>query len=161
MKKTSKGMLSHFAGSSKHKRKYSDKDVEDMRNRRLKGETFESIAKDYGITRSAIAKAIQRHNPILDNSVLPKGYIHISDYCALNGLNYNTVVYHIRAKNIPVIKHKNKVYIKEDTVITNDKFIDDDKIEDIHRLKNKGLNKTQIAAKLGLNRKTVAYYYKD
>ena len=158
MRLTHKGMLSHFAGSSKHKRKWTDKQIKNMRDRRLVGETFESIAKDYGVSKGSIHKAIQRHNPIIKNVTLPKGYIHITRFCEIHNMEYNTVIYHIRKKKLPTVKYNNKIYLHIDTEITNDKFINDNQIDNILKLRDKGLNITSISKQLGLNRATVRYY---
>lgn len=158
LKQTHKGMLSHFAGSSKHKRKYSAKQIKDMRDRVLAGESYESIAKDYEVSRGSIHKAIQRHSPIIKNEILPKNYIHITEYCTEHNLEYNTVVYHIRKKKLPTVKYKNKIYLHIDTEITNHKFISEDKINEILSLRDQGLNITQISKHLKLNRATVRYY---
>lgn len=155
---THKGMISHFAGSSKHKRKYSDEQVKGMRDRILVGETYESIAKDYGVTRASIHKAIQRHNPIVKNERVPKGYIHISEYCQEHNVKYNTVIYHIKKKSLPAVKSKNKIYLHIDTELTNNKFISEDKIDMICKLSTEGLNNTKVAEKLKINRATVKYY---
>lgn len=159
LKKTHKGMLSHFAGSSKHERKYSDKQIKDMRDRVLAGESCRAIGKTYSVSGASIYNTIKRHNPIITtNKKLPENYVHISIFCEVHNINYNTVVYHIRKKKLPKVKHNNKIYLHIDTEISNDKFISDTKIENIQELRDKGFNITQISKQLKVNRKTVRYY---
>lgn len=42
--------------------KLDDKKVREIRRRKLSGETFDSIAKDYGVHKSCIAKAVYRES---------------------------------------------------------------------------------------------------
>ena len=81
MKKTNKGMLSYFGGSSKHKRKYDDTEIQDMYRRRLAGESYRSIGATYRVHGASIHKLLQRHAPIIANTTIPKGYIHVTKFC--------------------------------------------------------------------------------
>ena len=157
---TSRGMLSHFGGSSMHIRKYTDEQILIMRNRRLNGETLDSIAKDYNVHRGTIRRLILRYNPIIDNREIPKNFIPLSIFCEHNGIAYETAIYHCRKKNTNVFRKDHKIYIHRDTTFENVKFISQDKIDRINELSNLGYNKSNIAKEVGISRYTVASYLK-
>lgn len=160
LKRTSRGMLSHFGNSSMHIRKYTDKDILIMKNRRLSGETWDSIAKDYNVHRATVCRLVANFNPIIDNRVIPKGFIPMSVFCDHNGIPYETAIYHCRKKNVNVLKKGNRIYIHRDTIFENKKFISQDKIDRINELSKLGYTKTDIAKEIGISRYTVASYLK-
>lgn len=160
LKRTSRGMLSNFGNSSMHIRKYTDKDILIMKNRRLNGETWDSIAKDYNVHRATVCRLVANFNPIIDNRVIPKGFIPLSAFCEHNGIPYETAIYHCRKKNVNVLKKDNRIYIHRDTIFENKKFISQDKIDRINELFHLGYNKTNIAKDVGISRFTVASYLK-
>lgn len=161
LKKTHKGMLSPFAGSSKHKRKYTDTQIKDMRDRILAGESYRSVGRSYGISGAAIKANIQRHNPIIINKMIPKDYISIYDFAETIGLSVNGLYYHIQSKKIPTVKVENKLYIHKNTVINNHSLtLDDEKVEAIYILHTKKWSMTKIAVALSINRATVSTYIK-
>lgn len=156
--KTKNGTLCFWANSSMHKQKYSDKEVLKMKNRILNGETYQSIAEDYGVTRATIAKIIKRRSPIVLNISIPKYFMALDLFCSINFINYNTAIYHIRTKDIKTIKVSNKLYIHKDTDFNFGKTISEDIIDSIIKLRKEKYNITAIANKLKINRKTVRSY---
>jgi hypothetical protein len=158
-KRTRHGMLTPFALSSKHNRKYSDATISEMRDRRLMGETWRSIGKTYNVAGATIKSTIKRHNPIIaPNIPIPKGYITLAEYGDMHNLKYETVYYHLRAKNIHTTKRDNVLYIHKDVDFKNKKLISDEKIESIIKLWKEGKNKSEISRSINASRATVRVY---
>ncbi len=160
LSKTKNGFLSHFADSSKHGRKWSDEQIEDMRSRRLKGETWQSIANDYNCDRSSIHRAVQRHNPIIENTIVPKGYIDMKTFMALSGETYMAIFHRIKRQAVDYIKIKNKLYIKHDELLIQNKHLSVEQIDAIICLHNNHFKIIEIAKALKLTRSTVSKYIK-
>lgn len=158
LKRTKHGFLSHWGTSSQHNRKYSDSDILNMKNRRLNGETFQSIANTYGVNRGTIRNVIQRHNPIIDNTPIPKGYIPLMEYCEKYNVPYNSLYWHIRQGNINTVKIRNIIYLDGKELEVKRLSLPEDTILAILDLYDSGMNKTKIAKQLGISRITVRRY---
>ena len=152
-------MLSHFGGSSKHKRKWTDNQIKNMKDRVLSGESYRSIAKDYNTSGASIHSALSRHNPVVKEEYLPYGYATIKEYCEEHGELYNAVYWHIKHKHIDSVIYKNKVYVPLNSTIKR-RTISDDKIDKILELYGDMVKKKEIANMVGVNIGTVNNYIK-
>jgi len=159
LRKTTRGMLSVFGGSSMHKRKWTDETIADWEKKRESGMTYRAIGAERGVSGSSVRSALIKHGtkPIHDNMTVPKGYISIKDYCDKYGYTYGAVYHYVHLNSIEFIKISRNVYIKEDSEIKR-RTIEDMKIEAILILREGGMTQADIANVLGLNRNTVVTY---
>ena len=159
--KTKTGVLSLWNSSPQHKRKYSDEVVDSMRKRKLNGETWRAIGEDYNMDASSVYQMVQRHNPIIQNEIkIPKDYVTVNEYCDINSYDYNMVLYRIRHRDIPHITKDRKIYLHEDTILENGRYLSEKNIEKIMELFNSGMKRKDIAVKLGICARTVGVYVK-
>ena len=158
LKKTKYGMLSPFGNSSKHKKKYSDTEVTNMKKLKALGKTYAEIGKLFNVSRSAIYRAIQRHNPIIDNTNIPLDYVPISEYMEEYNETYTTVYWHVRNNNLDSIKVNNKIYVPIEAKIKR-KTISEEKIDKIiHLCNTTSWSLRAIGKEVGCSYQTVKAY---
>lgn len=160
--KSKHGFISHFTGSSAHKRKFTDEEIEVFRKRRLDGETYQSIADSFSIkNRNSIRQAIQRHNPIVDNTTIPKDYIELIDYSYEHNIPRNTVYRWVKKDHLKSVKINNKYYVNRFQIYTPTTTIPNDKFTAIYILKENGFSQREIATALDLAESTISKYLKE
>lgn len=158
LKRTKNGFLSPFGNSSMHKRKYSDEEILDMKNKILSGYTYQKVGDLYGVTRGTISGLLKHHNPIYKDEVVPKGYVTIKNYCEYHSTTYRSVYWHISKGRIKHIKVDNILYIPLVEYVVPSKCKPEDIILDILDMHDNGNNITKIAKELGVHRITVSRY---
>ena len=142
-------------------RKHSNKTIAEMKSMHDSGMSYRAIGRAFKLSGGTIYSLLHRwanmYKPV---ETLPKGYIRLDEYCMINNLNYNTI--YGRIKHIKSIKYHNMIYIPIDTIITNKKFISDNKIQELYSFYENGLKTiSQLSKATGLARDTVRYYIKE
>ena len=155
-RKSKNGFISFFTGSSVHKRLYTDEDILIMKNMKLSGMTYRAIEKELGI--SGVNKLIDRYNPIVDDTVIPDGYITIKDYCELNSITYSSAYRMIKQNKIETIKKNNKLYLDRNTVFRYRLTLSEEEIDKIIEMSRQGYTISSIRKVTGHNNKTISYY---
>lgn len=161
MKKTKNGFISPWAGSKRHERKWSDKDIEKMVSLRKEGLSFRKIGYKFNTSGASICSAIKRHAGYKESEELPpKGYITLQEYVEVNSISYNTAYYHIQQGSIKHVKYKNKIYVHQNAK-TKERVIHSFKIAKIALLVGrKNLTYREVAKKLNISYGTVRTYSK-
>ena len=163
--KTKYGLLSVYAGSPRHNRKYTDEELNTFKNILIKNNMkYKKTEQELGMYTGELFYQISTHCPFPKKSnemdIVPKNFISLELFAELQGITIYGVKSFIYANNIYYILVKNKMYIHIDTKLTNKRLISSYKIDMIIELNEENLKVDEISKRVGIAKATAYTYLK-